>query len=59
LHEPLDSVDLYFDFYLLICLKNLKGCPFVMVKSGIYCKSPNSTSTTFCKENVMVSAQPS
>jgi hypothetical protein len=30
----------------------------LMVQSGIYDKSPNSTATTFCKENGIVQAQP-
>jgi len=50
LHERLASVGLHFAFYLSICLKNLKDFPSLMAQSGIYGKSPNSTSTTFCKK---------
>jgi len=50
LHERLDSVGLYPAFYLSICLKNLKDVPFLMAQSDIYGRSPNSTSTTFCKK---------
>jgi len=49
----------YSEFHLSICLKNLKDFAFLMAQSGIYGKSPNSTSATFCKENVIVPAQAS
>lgn len=55
LHLP---VGLHSAFYLSICLKNLKDFAFLMAQSGIYGKSPNSTSTTFCKGNGTVPAQP-
>jgi len=31
---------------------------FLMVQGGIYGKSPDNISTTFCKENTTVPAQP-
>jgi hypothetical protein len=58
LHERLASFVVHSDFFIPICLKNVTCFALLMVQSGIYDKSPNSTATTFCKENGIVQAQP-
>ena len=58
LHERLASFVVHSDFILPICLKKVIYFALLMVQSGIYDKSSNSTVTTFCKENGIEQAQP-
>jgi hypothetical protein len=57
LHKQLASFVVHSDFFIPICSKKVIYFALLMVQSGIYDKSPNSTATTFCKENGIVQAQ--
>ena len=58
MEERIASFVVHSGSFLPISLKEVIYLALLTVQSGIYDKSPNSTATTFCKENEIIQTQP-